>query len=49
MNQSNIFTADLAVQQLRDTMVEDSVLDTAIDMLAGVAECLNEVRQIPLG
>lgn len=40
--------SDIVVQQIRDTMTEDKLLDTAIDMLADVAMCLGDERQIPL-
>ncbi len=46
MQESNLLEADQIVRSLRDTLAEDNLLDTVIDLMAGVAECLNEVRSL---
>ncbi len=46
MQESNLLEADQIVRSLRDTLAEDNLLDTVIDLMAGVAECLHEVRSL---
>ncbi len=46
MNESKLLEADVVVRSLRDTFAEDNLLDTAINMMAEMADFLLDERSL---
>lgn len=47
-NSTTTVEADIAIRKLRDSLLEDRVLNLAINMIAEMADFLCDVRQLGL-